>query len=39
MSDKLCMNKKLELITSHNYSLINYLKVFKKKLGLENTEI
>ncbi|CAD8055069.1 unnamed protein product [Paramecium sonneborni] len=33
------MNKKLQLITFQNYTLINYLKVFQKKLGLENTEI
>ncbi|CAD8132407.1 unnamed protein product [Paramecium octaurelia] len=33
------MNKKLQLITIHNYSVINYLKVFQKKLGLESTVI
>lgn len=33
------MNKKLQLITTHNYSLINYLKVFQKKLQLNETTI
>ncbi|CAD8048679.1 unnamed protein product [Paramecium primaurelia] len=33
------MNKKLQLITTHNYSLINYLKVFQKKLQLLDTTI